>query len=174
MTDLHDYADRFLGSRHGRDFLAHPHIIDGLRVCTDGYAMICIPSDAESAGESESVAKVVRWLVSAVRAAELTEPDIPVDGIIDACWHCGGTKRITSCECDECEGTGQVEISTYRHDYAADYKECDGSGLIPCDSDRWCDECCGTGISAPTTDPVIVAGIPIQKKGYPDLAVERR
>ena len=58
---------------------------------------------------------------------------------------CGTCKGLgKACECDECDGQGEVEWWSGRYDYTAECKDCHGDGSLP-GGDKTCTDCSGDG-----------------------------
>lgn len=75
---------------------------------------------------------------------ELPEYSFEGTGI---CRECGGTGFQQTCP--ECDGKGEICVSTSYNEYHCECRTCGGNEVVPADSGERCEACYGTGKKLP-------------------------
>ena len=141
-TATADKYQQFCGKLNRFD-LSTPFVRDGKLICTDGFVLICTPTDEP--------ATTGRKLPQSL--PDISENGEWVDGppLLDlskkcneACEYCDGGKT-TECDCETCDGTGYITCHACGNEEDCD--DCDGTGTVDGGPVRDCEECNGTGLT---------------------------
>lgn len=145
-----------------RKYLEIPFNYGGRTFACNGHVMISITEEAGHPDIEESLIKamIVFLDTDSFTFAPLS-PNLKLPEATK-CETCKGTKKVTSIQCDECEGDGEVEFDNEHNSYSCECKTCDGSGhetTIGVGND--CHECLGYGTSHKRFDHTEIDGATI-------------
>jgi hypothetical protein len=132
-----------------RDYLHHPHPINGRAWASNGHWMGLI--DSLPVGTDLPECKVPAQIVQAIDAIDCYTGDFVAASTVgiasSECSQCHGTGRARERECDECDGDGFF----YHGSHLYDCKACNGEGtrIIP-GGYADCLNCAGSGTTLET------------------------
>lgn len=122
-----------------RDYLRAPFNYEGYTYASNGYAIVRVPLLPEYLTND----KIKPGKLFDANAGHDLQP-LPVyeKPELKPCKTCEGTGKISLCP--ECDGNGELEVSSDYSEYTVQCKSCDGDGTATGDS-KVCDRCQGSG-----------------------------
>lgn len=168
MLDLNDFTDK--SPSHVRYYVTKPFNVDEYTIACNGHIMLVTPK----CGDYESLGEQQKWLIDLAKSVvskTYTDTVPPVLPEKTKCTTCSGSGRAILLECPECDGEGEIELSTSYHDYAVECKTCRGTGeTLQMGGDKKCPLCNGHGSEFKRLESVVWGDIKIQAK-YAELFI---
>ena len=137
--------NHWFNTRASRKYLQKPMSCNGLTVATNGHIVLFAPlADYDPIPEnlSRGMAEILN-LLSTEKLKPLPKIKFPKT---KSCEDCNGQGKAYISDCDECEGTGEIEYHSGWNNYTWNCQTCDGKGeeiLLGGDCD--CQSCKGSG-----------------------------
>jgi len=175
--------ENFYNKNDPRDYIRQPFQLDGKTIATSGKALLILPQHGDYPDCHDKFKSTARSVLERINYVNTHEQFSPLPADVKhpdktECNTCGGLGKATTDQCPECDGDGEIELTTEYNQYSCECKTCNGAGDITIKGGLdCCKNCNGSGSVYPNRNQIKLLGIDLDANllaliiGEPDIEV---